>query len=87
MKVFQLPLFWHPKEVWHSVKVRPGPQDSGSWDPETQHLGPLSKFKSGIPEPPPKFKNWTSRFHHSFMKSFFPFFPDILSIFFLLQFF
>ena len=32
---------------WHGVKVRPGSQDPGPWDPEIQDPGLPSKFKSG----------------------------------------
>ena len=34
----------------HGVKMGPGPQNPGRREPQTQDLGPPSKFKSGTPE-------------------------------------
>ena len=36
----------------NSVKVVPGPRDSGPPDPGTRDPGPPSKFKSGTRDPP-----------------------------------
>ena len=43
---------------WHGVKVRPGPQDPRLQDPGIRNPGLPSKFKSGTPGPPTKFKKW-----------------------------
>ena len=37
--------------LWHGIKVGPGSQDLESQAPETQNLGPPSKFKSGNQDP------------------------------------
>ena len=49
-------IFWRFLVLGHGVKVGPGPQDLGPWDPGTRDPGPHSKFKSGIPGPSTKFK-------------------------------
>ena len=45
--------------IRHGVKVGPGSQDPGPWDPGTRDLGPSSNFKSGTPGPLSKFKSDT----------------------------
>ena len=56
-------------DLWHGVKVGPGPQNSGAQDSGTRDPGPPQslkvepgrplKFKSGTPGPPSKFKSRT----------------------------
>ena len=66
-------IFWQLLALGHGVKVGPGPQDLGPWDPpQSLKVGPgtplkfksgtpgsPSKFKSGIPGPSTKFKSGT----------------------------
>ena len=50
-------IFWQLLVLGHGVKVGPGPQDLGPWDPRIRDPGPPSKFKSGTPGSPSKFKS------------------------------
>ena len=45
-------IFWQLLALGHGIKVGPGPQDLGPWDPRTWDPGPPSKFKSWTRDPP-----------------------------------